>query len=346
MVRAFWELLDGTRHSRNYHTFDSRGNMTAKYREFSDGITSLQRFEYDNAGNLVTEHFERSDSVTGITHYDYDPAGRLITARCKGLNGWFIGVIHYEYDETGNRIGGAIDQAGKRTGHITYTYDEYGNLSTEHWDFPGVWSQSFTYEYQTAPPPTCTSSNVFIRNTGDARVIREQYDYNGTIGGPSYYEYDARGWLVKKIFVRSDDFETATTYEYDHAGILLQSFREYSNGLSAVFSYKFDGNRRLVHRAFTRSDGVLGVETYEYDLKGRLVSAVYDNFDTWLTGTITFQHTDDGRLTGGTFVGRDGFDAELSFEHDANGNVVTIHWVLSSGQTQTYTFEYEPLTSD
>jgi hypothetical protein len=70
------------------------------------------------------------------------------------------------------------------------------------------------------------------------------------------------------------------------------------------------------------------------------VKAIYDNFDTWLTGTIDFTHT-DGQLTGGHFKGEKGFDANIVFENDNNGNPVKIKWDFTFGKSQTYTFEYE-----
>jgi hypothetical protein len=69
MHQAYWELLDGSRSSTNYYTYDEEQNIVKKYREFSDGITSTQLYEYDEKGNLISEHFNRSDGVTGSTVY-------------------------------------------------------------------------------------------------------------------------------------------------------------------------------------------------------------------------------------------------------------------------------------
>jgi len=74
-----------------------------------------------------------------------------------------------------------------------------------------------------------------------------------------------------------------------------------------------------------------------------LAHAVYKNFDSWLTGTITFNHDENDCLSAGHFKGENGFDADITFENDDNGNVVRIHWELSSGDTQTYVFEYEKI---
>ncbi len=339
---ATWKLLDGTRHSHNYLTYDQSGNLILKYREFSDGLISFNRYEYDDKNNLIKETFERSDSVAGQTYYHYDQKGILKLADCRGLNGWFYGIIEYEYSEE-RRIGASILNKGDTIGKITYNYNQFGNLQSETWEFRSGWNQHFRYEYQNVDrkmPPSFTSSNVFITNTTEFRVVKEEYDFNKEMGGPSYYEYGEEGQLVKKVFERSDTFKTVTTYTYDKNGLLTGSYREYSNGLSAEFSYVFDGNRRLIQRSFKRSDGVSGNEQYVYNEKGWLTKGVYENFDSWLTGTIGFEHDKNGLINRGSFKSNEGYTAEISFENDVYGNITRIHWEFSFGKTQTYNFEY------
>ena len=343
---ARWELLDGTRYSDNYHTYDKNGNLVRKYREFSDSLTSNLIYKYENHGKLVSEFFTRSDGVNGEVHYSYDNNGKLIEADCKGLNGWFYGQISYEYNERGGKKRGIIRVKDKAAGTIEYKYDKQDNLSREYWDFPGSWNQTFKYEYEQFEPNNqmaYTSSNVFIRNTFNYKIVSENYDYNSETGGPSIYEYGEDGKLERKIYKLSDDLKTETFFEYNEKGILIKSIRNYSDGLTGVFKYEFDGNRKLLNRYFERSDGVKGNERYEYDGKGVLIKALYDNFDTWLNGTIFFESDNKGILTSGTFKGNDGFDAKIKFMNDGNKNISKIHWDFSFGKTQTYSFEYEKI---
>jgi len=345
MYKAKWQLLDGSRSSLNFHTFDENGNMIQKYREFSDGLTSNLLYQYDEKGKLISEKFDKSDGVTGTTNYIYDQTGEQVKADCQGLNGWFFGNLICKYGENGKKVGASIEQKGKNVGTISYTYEEEGNLKKEYWDFSGNWNQTFIYEYKeykNSFPVFYTSSNVFISNTSKFRLIEEQYDYNKENSGPSYFEYDKKSKLVKKVFERTDGLKTATTFEYSPNGILKQSFRKYSNGLTAKFTCKYNGNRRLVNRTFERSDGVKGKERYEYDGKWNLTKAIYDNFDTWLTGSVSFKHDENGNLVNGHFKGEK-FNADISFDTDEHGNVVKIHWEFSFGATQTYWFKYEEL---
>ena len=148
MHKARWELLDGSRSSENYYTYDRKGNLIKKYREFSDDITSTVLYNYNEKGNLISEFFDRSDGVTGNTNYEYDKDERLVKAICNGLNGWFYGTIIYKYDVDGRKSKGLIEKNEKQIGTIVFGYDPNGNLIKEYWEFPDSWSQTFIYEYE------------------------------------------------------------------------------------------------------------------------------------------------------------------------------------------------------
>ncbi len=343
--KGIWYLLDGSRNSLNHYTCDSNGNIIKLFREFSDSLTSEEEFVFDNDGRMLKATFHRSDGRNGVTTYEYDHDGRLVRTNCDGWKGWFYGTIDYRYDEQGNRAGGEISQKGEPAGMITYGYDDHGNLETEHWAFTEGWSQTFRYEYRLWNPDKVTepwtSPNVFIRNSGKYRLLGEYYDYAGETGGPSRFRYDESGKLVEKRFDRSDDFFTITTYLYDFSGRVAASYRKYSNGLTAVFDYEYNPDRQLTKRTFMRTDGNHGSEHYEYDNHSRLVGAVYENFDSWLSGTIAFSHNNEDRVSDGHFKGDDGFDADIAFDYDRNHNLVQIRWNFTFSKSQTYRFEYE-----
>jgi hypothetical protein len=147
MHKAKWALLDGSRYSINYHTFDKNGNMIQKYREFSDKVTSNLIYKFDEKGNLINEFFKRSDGVKGTVVYKYDSTGKLLKAECKGLNGWFHGTLLYKYNSNQVKICAIILQKENNVGTITYEYNEKNMLIREHWDFSGKWKQTFIYEY-------------------------------------------------------------------------------------------------------------------------------------------------------------------------------------------------------
>lgn len=336
---AVWHLADSSRSSLNYHSFDSAGRMIQKSREFSDGIRSVQHFEYGSDGKLVSEDFSCPDSVTGLVNYHYGPEGKLQSADCRGLNGWFHGKIEYRWDDN-RKTGADLVRNSASIGSIVYEYED-DRLVFEQWDFNGRWSQIFRYEYQKAARQTFTSPNVFIRESPWFRVSSEFYMFNGEPGGPSRYTYEESGRLISKEYIRSDGLRTMSTWEYDSTGLPDLSLREYQDGRKTDFLYWYSVDRQLLVKTFQCTDGASGSETYRYE-DGRLSQGEYVNVDGWLNGILDLKYDENGELSSADFSGQDGFDAMLDFTYDRNLNLVKIQWEFSSGNTQTYFFEYEP----
>jgi len=338
---AHWQLEDSSRSSLNYHDIDPAGRLILKRRKFSDGIKSEQYFRYDSSGRILEQGIERSDGVSGTTYYKYDDAGRLKMADCRGLNTWFHGYIFYRFEE-GIRTGADILREGDTIGTISYEWD-MDRLVLEHWDMNGQWSQTFRWEYMEEAQGTCTSSNVFIRESPWYMIAAENYDYNAQGGGPSYYNYTDGNILENKEFQRSDGLRTMTRYEYDSTGILRYSYRAYDVGDTTVFHYWYGVNRELLVRTWERPDGSRGSETYRYDDEGRLIEGIYENLDGWLNGDLVFSNHERGKPLIATFTGIDGMNASINFAYDLNHNMERIHWVFDDGRTQTYTFSYTPV---
>ncbi|MDH4156291.1 MAG: hypothetical protein OEW00_03330 [candidate division Zixibacteria bacterium] len=343
LYKAVWESFSERRSSLNHYEHDERGNLVGKYRDFSDGITSAETYEYDQKGNLIAEHFQRSDRVSGTTTYEYDQDGNVIKANCDRFTGWFSGEITYTYDN-GRKMTGHITQNAQDVGSIQYTYDADGNLVREWWDFPDSWSQTFVYEYEAypgTPPARYTPPNVFVLNDDGFRVIAEGYDYSNVLGGPTQWDYDETGKLITRRFSRTDGMTTNVSYLYDARGRLTKGYRKYNSGLSAVLTYETNESGQITQRTVKLSNGIVGTDSYKYDEDTRLVSAEYDKFDTWLSGTLTFTHGDDGEYAAGSFKSTGGPDADLAFEYDERGHLVKIQWTFTNAETQTYTFQYE-----
>ncbi len=341
---SLWELLDGTRYSINYLSYDDRGNLILKVRYFSEGRVSKNTYQHDENNNLVAEQYERSDGRTGSSQYIYEN-GRLIRAEHNGHNGWLFATLEFRYSDAGQKTRALVLSEGDSAGVVTYDYDEQGNLAGEAWNFVGGWYQNFRREYAPVPdsPVSCTSANPFIRDLSAVRVASEEYDYSGKVGGPSIYEYDGgSNRLLHKRYVRSDGLETVTTYIYHPEGRLLRSYRSYADGRTGFFRFEYDDRGNLARKTFFTSDTTSGSESYQYDGQGRLVSADYVNVDAWLTGKLTFEHDRKGRLKRGHFTGDDGLNAEITFKMDKRNNPTRIHWKFSNGATQTYKFTYEP----
>jgi len=346
MTIAVWERLDKPRNSLNFYSYDDKGNLIRKYREYSDRIFSEETYEYDANNNLKYEHFKRSDGIMGTSEHFYDEKGFLSKSICNKYKGWIDGEINYKCNEDGGKISAELLKDGEPYATIDYTYDDNNNLIKEFWDFGGKWNQTFKFSYdlfRVPAPKLYKSSNIFIRNNCDYRLSAENYKYSDGSGGPSTFTYDETGKLINKRYDHSNGLYTKTNFLYDFDGRLTKSYRLYSSGLSGVFSYEYDDNGNMIKRIFHRSDKQDGEETYEYDANGKLIGGKWKNFDSWLTGTMTVSYNDKGFLEKGFFKGENNFDADITFDVDDNGNVIKINWDFSFGDGQTYTFEYEKI---
>lgn len=341
--RTIWHLADSSRYSVAYHVYDENGRMVEKARSFSDSMTSQEIYINDEKGRLIQEDFKRSDGVAGTARFGWSEDSRLLWADCDKYKGWFSGRIDHVYED-GRLVRSDITRNGQPFGRIEYTFDEAGHMLRAHWDFGGgQWSQTFDYEYEPVPSVVYATTNPFVAMNPRFQCIEEHYDFNGGESGTSQSEYGAPGKLVRKVYEFGDKLRTVTTYDYNESGDLTQTRRENKDGSVVNFEYAFNAGGRLTERSFKRSDGVEGYERFTWDRLGRLVGGEYKNMDFWLSGKLTFTHDGWGRLATGHFSGEDGFDAEIVFDTDADGNVTRMHWVFTFGKTQTYYYQYTPL---
>lgn len=343
LLFASWKLLNNERSSINTYVYNSDQKLIEKTRIFSDSINTTQSFDYNRCGFLEIETYHRSDGITGTVKYLYDNTGKLIIAECQGLNGWFFGKIEYGYSKYGILDKAEIFDKTQRIGEIIYEYDINGNLKKEFWNFNGVWTQTFLYEYYEIPKMTCTISNPYIINNQYYQVESEYYEYTGAAGGPSEYEYNEDGKLVSKTYTRSDGLITETDYLYNEKGILITSERRYKDGQKANFYYEFDDLGKLTSRTYNRSDGLKGMESYFYNEEGLLERSQLKNMDAWLSGNILYTHFEDGRIKSGFFEGDDNFNADILFAYDKYYNLIKIKWDFTFGKSQIYTFKYESI---
>lgn len=342
LIKAFWTLKDKSRYSINYYEHDANGNLISAFRDFSDGLTSFECFNYDSAGNKISEFFYRSDSIYGAATYIYN-GSRLIGANFDNYKGRLNGRLDIQYNSRNQKKKGVLKNNGRNICEISYDYDKAGNLKKELWDFNGKWSQTFRYIYALKKRKKLFYSSPFLSKTSNYRIPKENYTFNNEIGGPSQYYYNKSGLLEKKVFTRSDSLTTTTFYNYDNDGKLISSRRLYSDGSVARFTYTYDGKSKLIRRNYLRADTLYGFEAYLYNNDNELLKAYLKNFDGWLTGTINFETNELGEILSGEFIGENGFNAFITFHYNEEKLVSEIIWEFSFGKFQKYQFEYEPI---
>lgn len=338
MNRALWTLDNNERWSKNDYEYDDKGNLCSAFREFSDSLFSYENFYYDKRGNKIAEYFYRSDGISGMASYTYKN-NRCISAEYNKYKGWLNGTVHYHYKKN-IKTHADIILNGEIRCVITYTYDENNNLIKEDWDFGGKWSQTFNYEYKMTNMKTLYYTSPYFRDLGPYRISKEDYTYNNKVGGPSYYHYGEGGNLEKKVFERSDGVKTTTQFSYEKNGQLKTSLRSYDNGDSGYFSYVYDEHDRLIKREYYKIDSLVAFESHLYDAEGKLIKTYLKNVDGWLTGSIDYEYNRFEKISSGVFHGEDGFDALLTFSYNDLTLLSELHWAFSTGDLQTYHYEY------
>ncbi len=204
---AVWTLADRSRYSANFHLYDGDGYEMEKYREFSDGLTSTERYEVDLGGRRTAEFFTRSDGRKGSAHFTWDADDRLVVTECDNHKGWLSGRIAYSYDETGKRDGASMERDGKTVGTVEYSYDSAGHVVEEVWDFDGQWTQAFSYEYEPCPRKIFGFSSPYVA----MKSGYEQYSYD-RVGRLEKAVYDNMDfWLNGEIHFKSLSFTTEGT---------------------------------------------------------------------------------------------------------------------------------------
>lgn len=147
--RGFYQQILGGRSSRNVQTFDKQGRVTGKFREYNDGETSTETFEYGPDGSLIAESFVSSSGASGKASYIYNAAGQAFRVDCVGYKGWLHATLEFSFLDDGRRKEGIIHQADGSRGRIRYQYDSRGNLTLEQWEI-GDWSQTLQFVYESA----------------------------------------------------------------------------------------------------------------------------------------------------------------------------------------------------
>lgn len=340
IIKAKWTVNDSSRYSTNYYEYDANGCLVSAFRDFSDGITSFERFNYDSSGNKISEYFFRSDSISGYALHYYDNNQLIYSNLCKH-KGWLNGKLELKYNSKNKKECGFLLKGKDTLSTVHYYYDSIGNLTTEFWDFNGKWSQTFIYTYKKIELLTYFYTSPFLSGKNGLRISKENYNYNNEKGGPSNYYYNEQNLLIRKDFIRTDNLKTITFYEYDSERKLVSSKRIYSDESVDLFTYIYDENENLIIRNCFKADTLYGFESYLYNSENVLAKAYLKNFDGWLSGTIIFKSDELGKLSEGEFTGENDFNASIFFYYNSENQVSKILWNFSFGKFQEYNFEYE-----
>jgi len=335
-------VVDPKDHKRQ-SAYDNRGNLIA----LTDGNGNTTRFEYDRNDRRT----KTIRPLGQVTSYSYDQVGNLIekvnakheitAMEYDALN--LVGVVRYYTAEDHATPVRVVTFAYDRVGNLTayddgvtsaeYVYDaSYGSLSESmHY---GAFDIAYTYTYNlngmresfTGPDGltyqyTYDSMNRLASISTPGQVPITYAGYQGTNpalvtypGGASRgYVYDALS-RTDAIFARDPAGNVLMSHDYDYSPAGNVSKKDTEHG---TYEYSHDELSRLVMATSPYS----ATETYTYDASGnRLTSAGTDG---------EWGHGPNNELLG---------YAEVVFEYDANGNMVSRS---EAGKTTQYTYDVE-----
>ena len=313
-------VLDG-RHNRTYSE-DRNGNPTFYDKTafgyttaITDALGNATRFGYDGRNNLTL----MTDALGHVTNHEYDGQNNL-----RVMTDSLGNTTYYTYNSQG-QVTSVTDPLGQTT---FYEYDNLGQRTA----ISDTLGNTTLFGYD-AVGRLITTTNALGQITlseydGGDNLIRQTSNY--LAGQPVNYlnEYNlvtSFGYnRAGQQTVITDTLGKVSVNEYDSAGRLIKSIDNYSttlglptNEYNLVTSYGYDELGQQV--AVTNTLGYVTVT--EYDDDGRVER------------TIT--NVEDGKYE----PEQPDYDILTHFEHDANGNLVSV-WDTLGRETRT---EYDTL---
>ncbi len=317
----------------------------------SDALGRITRFQYDSMGN-VTATTDPAGKTTQVSYEpNYNQATQVIDP--KGNK------TQMTYDGKGNLVQ-VSDAANNMTrmsydsqGHVVQTKDPQGNVTSFGYDDKGALA-AVTDSLGRA---TQMQRGALSRVTGNTDPSGKQTDFQyapageptqvkDALNGVTAYGYQA-GRPDRLLHTVTDAKSQPTTFGYDPTGRLTSV----TNALNQAKSFTYDKRGNL---------------TRVVDAKGQVIDFAYDELDRLITktlpeGPVSYQYDAAGNLTRAanyngsvvemaydamnrvilsrqTLPAPGGFQAEIGYTYDANGNRtrMTTPW-------GAFSYEYDSL---
>jgi hypothetical protein len=171
--------------------------------------------------------------------------------------------------------------------------------------------------------------------------------YENTLGekGATDFSYDNDNRVCRGIWRLSDGSKSSVNiYQHDHRGLLVTTFREFSDSLTSLEVYSYDEQGNRIGERFCRSDRVRGTATYTYDQNARRIRARFTRHKGWLDADAVYVYDGQGLLRSAVLLNDVDTVGRVSYDYDSTGNLAHEIWTFAEGWTQTFTYEYTPTT--
>ena len=231
-------------------------HVSSTYNDYFDGVVmtyTKTESDYDANNNLIKETIKPSDGMASVNEYEYDSSNRL-TRKTSYYTDYPNDkmVTVYEYDNANNMIKETITNGdGSSGGWKAYEYDSSNNLiKMVYYMSNGTVLEAEGYEYD--------SSNRLIKKT--------EYANNNEVTGWTEYEYDSVNNVIKESYYSSQgSLDYWYEYEYDSSNRMIRIDDFYgSPNVGSTTLYEYDEYDNLIKQEHYQNDELLSDHTYVY----------------------------------------------------------------------------------
>lgn len=346
--------------------WDVRNNLI----QVKDGKGNTTRFEYDRANRLIKEILPLGQ----VTTYSYDAKGSRQSITDPAGN-----RVQFSYDEATRPTRTEVFAAGASTASFAYTFTHDENNQLSEWSDG---SKTARYTYDEAGRKTgeiLTYGNgvslgyalsytpagyVNSLSYPDGTQVAYSFDAHGELGslnipGEGSISVNEWNWTAPKKL----SFPGGSTREMSHDGLLkMTSLKVMNPGQQTIFEIANQYGRRdeITQKILTDttagSSGTL-THQYRYDDERRLTQATRDSGGLSGLSTETFGFDAAGnRISHSAVNGALVYDANnrlvqrgsgsdaISYQYDANGNLIQQIIGSSGSVASVRRYQYDPLS--
>lgn len=251
--------------------YDSYGNKTSAV-EFSSGkMLFTENYEYDENGNIIEHRYTSNGCTPSVTSYKYDDLGNPIR---KNMPDGSVALC--EYDADGNMVR-SINSDGSQWECV---YDANGNILEE---------------YRTDTNGIRTLTNLSEYNEqGKLKKHTTFYKDGKTV---TTYQYNEKGYLIKRNVEQSNGISYYDEYEYDEYGNKTKqgSYHSYWGEFS-IFYWKYDEKGNITEHRREDEQGPDYSYYYEYDASGNRIKNTYVLHKSDITSVREYEYDAYGNL--------------------------------------------------
>jgi len=147
LSKKVYQLSDGNSSITSY-VYDEDRKLVSSQRGYSNGNIDKFTYQYNDYNQLVLRSCYRDGLLVGFESYLYNAEGELTKAFVKNLDNWLNGTITFETNELAKVTKGKFKGLDGFDASIAYSYNNNGLVSEIIWEFSFGKFQNFKFDYE------------------------------------------------------------------------------------------------------------------------------------------------------------------------------------------------------